>query len=93
MTSLRGAALALTLAATPLAAQSNAERMANDQYTRSHDYDLVDQRISVWGFNWDSTSLEGRVATTLLSLRPGLDSIILDAGAKLRIGAVTDAAG
>ncbi|HTR20222.1 MAG TPA: M1 family aminopeptidase [Gemmatimonadales bacterium] len=93
MTSFRGAALALTLAATPLAAQSNAERMANDQYTRSHDYDLVDQRISVWGFNWDSTSLEGRVATTLLSLRPGLDSIILDAGAKLRIGAVTDAAG
>ena len=92
LNNLPGFLLTFALAAR-LAAQTNAERMANDRYTRSHDYDLVDQRITVWGFNWDSTSLEGRVATTLLSLRPGLDSVILDAGAKLRIGSVTDATG
>ncbi len=72
-------------ASGPLAAQSNAERMANDRYTRSHDYDLIHQRIEVSRFNWDSTSFDGRVTTTLVSLRPGLDSVILDAGAKLQI--------
>lgn len=74
-------------------AQSNAERMANDRYTRSHDYDLVDQRISLRDFDWDSTSFEGRVTTTLVTRRPGLDSVILDAGAKLRIATVADRAG
>src|SRR5881394_1938448 len=72
-------------ASGPLAAQSNAERMANDRYTRSHDYDLIHQRIEVSRFNWDSTSFDGRVTTTLVALRPGLDSVILDAGAKLQI--------
>lgn len=85
--------VAAIAAAAPLTAQSNAERMANDRYTRSHDYDLVDQRIAVWGFNWDSTSLDGRVTTTLVSLRPGLDSVILDAGAKVKIGQVQSPAG
>lgn len=75
------------------AAQSNAERMANDRYTRSHDYNLVDQRIALRAFDWDSTSFEGRVVTTLLARRPGLDSVILDAGAKLRITRVADNAG
>src|SRR6266581_3353403 len=68
-----------------LAGQSNVERMANDHYTRSHDYDLIHQRIEVSRFNWDSTSFDGRVTTTLVALRPGLDSVILDAGAKLQI--------
>lgn len=83
----------LVIAATQAAAQSNAERMANDRYTRSHDYDLVDQRIALRGFDWDSTSFEGRVVTTLLARRPGLDSVILDAGAKLRITRIADGAG
>jgi aminopeptidase N len=80
-------------AGAPAAAQSNAERMANDRYTRSHDYNLVDQRIALRAFDWDSTSFEGRVVTTLLARRPGLDSVILDAGAKLRIARIADDAG
>ena len=85
---------ALTAAAVPPAvAQGNAERMANDHYTRSHDYDLVDQRIALRNFDWDSTSFEGRVATTLVARRPGLDSVVLDAGAKLRVARIADAAG
>ena len=72
--------------AAPLAAQNpNLERMANGAYTRSHDYDLIHQRIAVRDFNWDSTSFKGSVATTLVALRPNLDSIILDAGALLTI--------
>ena len=81
------------LLAGPLAAaaQSNAERMANDAYTRSHDYDLVHQRIELRNFNWDSTSFDGRVTTTLLALRPGLDSVVLDAGKGLVVSRVVDA--
>ncbi len=75
------------------AAQSNAERMANDAYTRSHDYDLIHQRIELRNFDWDSTSLDGRVTTTLVALRPGLDSVILDAGKLLRVRRVADAKG
>ena len=75
------------------AAQSNAERVANDAYTRSHDYDLVHQRIEVRNFDWDSTSLDGRVTTTLVALRPGLDSVILDAGKRLAVSRVVDARG
>src|SRR6266550_2421961 len=44
-------------------AQANVGRMANDAYTRSHDYDLVHQRIEVRNFDWDSTSLDGRGLT------------------------------
>jgi aminopeptidase N len=76
-----------------LVAQSNAERMANDRYTRSHDYDLIHQRIEVSSFNWDSTSFDGRVVTTLIARRPGLDSVVLDAGEKLVLKAVTGSAG
>ncbi len=87
--------LALLVASTsvPGLAQSNAERIANDAYTRSHDYDLVHQRIEVRNFDWDSTSLDGRVTTTLVALRPGLDSVILDAGKQLVVSRVVDARG
>ncbi|HJQ67318.1 MAG TPA: M1 family aminopeptidase [Gemmatimonadales bacterium] len=87
------ALVVLAAVVRPSMAQSNAERMGNDHYTRSHDYDLVDQRISLWDFDWDSTAFEGRVTTTLVALRPRLDSVILDAGSKLRIAAVADRAG
>ena len=82
-------AFLLAAAAGPALAQSNAELMANDHYTRSHDYDLVHQRIAVSGFDWDSLSFEGTVVTTLVALRPGLDSIVLDEGALLVNTAVT----
>ncbi len=86
-------ALLLSLAAGPALAQSNAALMANDHYTRSHDYDLIHQRIAVADFDWDSLSFRGVVATTLTARRPGLDSIILDEGALLRNTAVTDRSG
>src|ERR1041384_511700 len=84
---------ALLAIAAPVAAQSNAERVANDAYARSHDYDLLHQRIEVRNFDWDSTSLDGRVTTTLVGLRPGLDSVILDAGKRLVIRRVADGRG
>ena len=69
---LRSAVMLLLLAATasPVAAQSNAERMANDRYTRSHDYDLLHQSIRLGRFDWDSTAFDGEVVTTLAALRP-----------------------
>src|SRR5205807_1903146 len=79
--------------AAPAVAQSNAELISNDADTRSHDYDLVRQRIEVRNFDWDSTSLDGRVTTTLVALRPGLDSVILDAGKGLVVSRVVDARG
>jgi aminopeptidase N len=85
--------LLLSLAAVPVLAQSNTALMANDAYTRSHDYDLVHQRIVVSDFDWDSTSFQGSVSTTLVALRPGLDSIVLDEGALLRNTSVTDRRG
>jgi aminopeptidase N len=92
---LTGALVAVSLLQLPrtAAAQSNAERMATDWYTPSHDYDLLHQRIEVANFDWDSTSFDGRVATTLVSLRPGMDSVILDAGPLLRLSSATDARG
>src|SRR5437588_1598516 len=80
---------ALLALAAPLLAQTNAERMANDHYSRSHDFDLIHQRIEVSNFDWDSTSFDGRVTTTLVARRAGLDSVILDAGAKLVLQTVT----
>src|SRR5260370_42266442 len=82
--------LPAALLAGPALAQSNAALVANDHYTRSHDYDLVHQRIVVSAFNWDSTSFEGSVTTTLVALRPGLDSLILDEGALLQNTKVAD---
>jgi aminopeptidase N len=76
------------LVAASLSAQSNAERMANDRYTRSHDYDLLHQRIEVRDFDWDSLTFNGRVTTTLRALRPSLDSVILDAGKGLEVQSV-----
>jgi aminopeptidase N len=88
----------LTLPAAPAWSQSpvprsNLELMANDHYTRSHDYDLIHQRIVVSRFNWDSTSFEGSVTTILVSTRPGLDAIILDEGQLLANTRVVDRAG
>ena len=88
-----GPALAQSNAAPPMPSPSNAELMANDHYTRSHDYDLVHQRIAVSAFDWDSLSFEGSVVTTLVALRPGLDSIVLDEGALLANTSVTDRGG
>src|SRR5256886_6922499 len=79
--------------ALPALAQSNAELVTNDAYTRSHDYDVVHQRIEVRNFDWDSTSLDGRVTTTLVALRQRLDSLILDAGKRLVVSRVVDARG
>ena len=75
--------------AGPAAAQTNAERILTDRDTRSHDYDLVHQRIEVWGFDWDSLAFMGRVATTVVSRRPGLDRVVLDAGHMLEVRQVT----
>ena len=86
------AAIALLFAAS-LPAQSNTERVANDHYGRSHDYDLVHERIELRNFDWDSTSFDGSVAVTLRALRPAFDSVVLDAGHLLAVGAVKDRAG
>ncbi|HKR55652.1 MAG TPA: hypothetical protein VJS20_05080, partial [Gemmatimonadales bacterium] len=81
------------LVAPALSAQSNAELMANDHYTRSHDYDLIHQRIAVSAFNWDSLSFQGSVVTTLVALRPAFDSLVMDEGALLENKSVVDRAG
>lgn len=90
MTRPRALSLLTLLLASPLSAQSNAERMANDQYSRSHDYDLIHQKVEVGNFNWDSLSLTGRVTTVLRALRPAFDSVVLDAGDLLTITRVTE---
>src|SRR5260370_28500987 len=85
--------LPAALLAGPALAESNGALVANDHYPRSHDYDLVHQRVVVSAFNWDSTSFEGSVTTTLVALRPGLDSLILDEGALLQNTKVADRRG
>src|ERR1043166_744640 len=86
-------ALLPCLVVAELAAQQptnpNLERVTNDIYTRSHDFDLVHERIAVSNFNWDSTSFTGRVAVTLVARRSPMDSVILDAGELLRVKSVT----
>ncbi len=72
-----------------LSAQSNAERVVGGYYTASHDYDLIHQRIEVGNFDWDSTAFDGKVTTTLVSLRPRLDSVILDMSRQLEVRSVT----
>src|SRR5205809_745441 len=84
---------ALLALAAPAAAQSNAERVANDAYTRSHAYDLVHQRAKLRNFDWASTPLDGRVTTTRVALRTGLASVILDARQRLAVTRVGDARG
>jgi aminopeptidase N len=77
----------------PLAAQSNAERIVNDRYTRSHDYDLVRQRIELRNFSWDSLSFDGRATAVAVARREGMAELALDAGALLQIKSVADAGG
>ncbi|MDQ3136436.1 MAG: HEAT repeat domain-containing protein [Gemmatimonadota bacterium] len=84
-------ALALLASHAFLAAQTNLERVVNGAYTPSHDYDLVHQRIEVRNFDWDSTAFDGRVTTTLVSLRPRLDAVTLDMGRTLEVRSVTPA--
>jgi aminopeptidase N len=90
-----GCALLLAVLSVPVAlsAQTNAERVSGGAYERSHDYDLVHQLIEVSDFNWDSTTFNGRVTTTVIALRPGLDSVILDAGKLLTIRRVATPSG
>jgi aminopeptidase N len=91
---LLGATLALPVSAQQSAPTNlNLERLANGAYSRSHDYDLVHQRISVRDFNWDSLSFEGSVVTTLVSRRAGLDSVVLDAGTLLGVHRIVASSG
>jgi len=70
-------------------AQTNIERVVNGSYTPSHDYDLIHQRIEVKNFDWDSTAFDGRVTTTIVSRRPGLDTVVLDMERRLEVRSVT----
>ncbi len=70
----------------PLSAQqTNAERILSGRDTPSHDYDLIHQRIEVRNFDWDATAFDGKVTTTVVALRPGLDSIVMDMGRRLAV--------
>src|SRR6478736_3783192 len=84
---------ALSFASIARAQNPNLESIANDRYTRSHDFDLVHQTIVVRDFDWDSLSFTGSVTTTLIALRPAMDSVILDAGALLGIKRVATSSG
>jgi aminopeptidase N len=77
------------LMAAAAQAQTNLERVVNGAFTPSHGYDLIHQRIEVRNFDWDSTSFDGRVTTTVLSRRPGLDAVVLDMERRLEVRAVT----
>ena len=69
--------------------QTNTERILSGRDTPSHDYDLIHQRIEVGNFDWDATAFDGNVTTTVASLRPGLDSIVLNMGRRLAVRTVT----
>ena len=92
---MRTALLALLLLGSPLplCAQVPATWVPGTVETRSHDYDLVHQKIEVRDISWDSTSLNGRVTTTLVSRRAKLDSVILDAAAGIAVRGAADRAG
>jgi aminopeptidase N len=77
----------------PLAGQENTERIVNERDSRSHDYDLLHQRIELGDFDWDSLGFRGRVTTTLRALRSGFDSVVLDAGGLLDIRSVATSNG
>jgi aminopeptidase N len=72
-----------------LAQQTNAERILSGRDTPSHDFDLIHQRIEVANFDWDAPAFDGNVTTTLVSLRPGLDSVVLSMGKRLAVRRVT----
>jgi len=71
------------------AQQTNAERILSGRDTPSHDFDLIHQRIEVANFDWNATAFDGNVTTTVVSLRPGLDSIVLAMGRRLEVRKVT----
>jgi len=77
------------VSASLAAQQTNAERILSGRDTPSHDYDLIHQRIEVKNFDWDATAFDGKVTTTLVSLRPGLDSVVMDMGHRLAVRSVT----
>ncbi|HEU5171867.1 MAG TPA: M1 family aminopeptidase [Gemmatimonadales bacterium] len=77
------------LLGVPLVAQSNAERILSEADTPSRGYDLLHQRIEVADFDWDSTAFNGKVTTTGVALRDGLDAVRLDAGRLLEVRRVT----
>jgi aminopeptidase N len=81
--------LVVAMAAPPLAAQSNAELVNGDIYTRQRPYDLIHQRIEVGAFDWDSNAFNGAVTTTLVAARPRLSRIALDMGRLLAVRRVT----
>jgi len=84
----------LTSAGAPLAAQqTNAERILSGRDTPSHDYDLIHQTIEVRNFDWDATAFDGRVTTTVVSRRPGLNAVALDMGRRLAVRSVIAAVG
>ena len=81
-----GMTVLLTLTAPPVSAQqTNAERILTGRDTPSHDFDLIHQRIEVANFDWNATAFDGNVTTTLVSLRPGLDSVVLSMGKRLGV--------
>ena len=85
-----GMTAVLTLLPSSISAQqTNAERILSGRDTPSHDFDLIHQRIEVANFDWDETAFDGNVTTTLISLRPGLDSVVLSMGRRLRVRKVT----
>jgi aminopeptidase N len=73
----------------PITPETNAERILSGRDTPSHDYDLLHQRIDVRNFNWNTTSFDGKVTTTLVARRPRFDSIVLDMGRRLVVRRVT----
>ena len=83
------AILSLLFAAPLQGQQTNAERVLSGRDTPSHDFDLIHQRIEVANFDWDATAFDGNVTTTLVSLRPGLDSVLLGMGKRLGVRRVT----
>jgi aminopeptidase N len=80
---------AANLVAAAADAQTNLERVVNGSFTPSHDYDLIHQRIEVKNFDWDSTTFDGRVTTTVVARRPGLRVVVLDMGRRLEVRTVT----
>lgn len=79
------------VASRATAQQTNAERILSGRDTPSHDFDLIHQSITVKNFDWDATAFDGNVTTTVVSLRSGLDSIVLNMGRRLAVRSVTTA--
>ncbi len=91
----RSVVLAAMVACAPesLPAQSNAELVNSDHYTRRRPYDLIHQRIEVRSFDWDSSAFDGLVTTAVVAEGPGLGGITLDMGRLLEPRRVTSARG